>query len=222
MEYSVIIPTFNRARFIPRALRSVVNQDCITQDQIEAIVVDDGSADDTEAVVRSFDPGGAKLNYIKIAHVGEPGTVRNFALEVVTGRYVAYCDSDDFWLPHHLATAQQEFKKTPSLAMVMTYWGFGKFVLRPDGAIETHYIVPHHPTSAVNTNCRIHKRECIDWVGRFNTSRWGEDQDFFDRITNGYETRKVLIVTNVNGYIVGGNNLTYEFDHGIKQKFFFG
>lgn len=222
MEYSVIMPTYNRARFISRAIRSVIDQDCIPKSEIEIIVIDDGSTDDTETVVRSINARGTNLCYIKKEHIGQPGTVRNIGLDVAQGNYIAYCDSDDFWLPHHLATAQQEFKKDPKLAMVMTYWGFGKFVLKDDNSIETHWKVPTHPTWAVNTNCRIHKKQCVEWVGTFNTSRWGEDQDFFDRITNGYKTKKVMIVTNVCGYIVGGNNLTYEFDPMVKRNFFHG
>lgn len=224
MEFSVIIPTYNRAKFISRAILSVADQDCVNKATIEIIVIDDGSSDDTEAVVNSV-RGRANpcvIRYVRVPHSGQPGTTRNVGLNMVTGRYVAYCDSDDFWLPHHLATAAQYLKREPSLAMLMTFWGFGKFKLHGDGRIETAYIVPQHPNTAVNTNCRIHKRECIDWVGQFNESRWGEDQDFFDRITNGYDTKKVLIVTNVNGYIVGGNNLTYEFDPGIKRAFFNG
>lgn len=222
MEFSVIIPTFNRARFIGRAVRSVINQDCIAKSEIEAIVIDDGSTDDTEQVVKDLDPKGASIVYLKQPHCGQPGTTRNAGLNAAKGDYVAYCDSDDFWFPHHLITAKQEFRADPALAMVMTYWGWAKFRLHPEGWIENTFLVPHHPVSAVNTNCRVHKRQCIDWVGRFNESRWGEDQDFFDRITNGYRTKKVVIVTNVCGYIVGGNNLTYEFDPKIKQRFFMG
>lgn len=222
MEFSVIIPTYNRAKFIFRAVRSAADQDCIRKEDIEIVVIDDGSTDDTESIVKSIDLRGATLKYLKIAHCGQPGTARNAGLDAATGKYIAYLDSDDFWLPHHLATAKQEFRKDSSLAMVMTYWGFGKFIIHQDNSIETQYIVPHHPVHAVNTNCRVHKRECMEWVGWFNTSRWGEDQDFFDRISNGYRTKKVVVVTNVNGYIVGGNNLTYEFDPSIKQKFYNG
>jgi hypothetical protein len=57
-------------------------------------------------------------------------------------------------------------------------------------------------------------------VGTFNTSCWGEDQDFFQRIENSYPCHKTGIVTSINGYIKSGNNLTYNFDKGIKERYF--
>ena len=230
MEFSVIIPTYNRARFIGRAIRSAVNQDCIPKSEIEIVVIDDGSDDDTEQVVKSIDYKGTVLNYIKTAHVGQPGTARNTGLDASKGDFIAYLDSDDFWFPHHLATAKQEFKANPDLLMVMTYWGFARFradPYAPDGVATKyedykHPVDPHGINTAVNTNCRVHRRHCTDLVGKFNTSRWGEDQDFFDRIWNRYrdKCKKVHVVTNVCGYIVGGNNLTYEYDANLKRRFF--
>lgn len=129
-------------------------------------------------------------------------------------------NSDDYWLPHHLTTAMQEFKKYPHLMMVSNFWGLAKFTLCPSGRILNDYVVPPHPKYVVNTNCRIHKKECLNTVKEFNTSCWGEDQDFFNRIEQKYPQSKTGIVTSVNGYIQGGNNLTYLFDKGVKDKYF--
>lgn len=221
-KYSVIIPTYNRARFINRAIRSVANQHCIEPSDIEIVVVDDGSTDNTQDVVTSIDVRPCNLRYIKLTHCGQPGTTRNVGLDKAAGQFIAYCDSDDFWFPNHLATVQVEFEKRPELMMVSTYWGMAHFVIHPEGWIENKYVVPPHPTYAVNTNCRVHARGCIDGANgfRFNASRWGEDQDFFNRIEHNFPSKKVLVVTNVCGYIQGGNNLTYNFDNNIKSRYY--
>lgn len=219
IEFSVVMPAYNRAGFIRRAAMSVLNQDCIPAGGIELIIVDDGSTDNTEETVRSISPNGHSIVYIKIAHIGQPGTVRNVALQRCTGNIVAYCDSDDFWLPNHLATVWQEYKKDPNLGMVSNFWSFARFFKDGNGNPGCQYEIAPHSNETVNTNCRTHKRSCIEAVGYFNTSCWGEDQDFFQRVEAKFPHKKTYIPTNVNGYIKGGNNLTYNFDTTIRQRY---
>jgi glycosyltransferase involved in cell wall biosynthesis len=94
---SVILPTYNRARLLPRAIASVLNQ---SFDDLELIVVDDCSTDDTEQVVRSF-------NDYRVVFVagqrnrGDAGA-RNYGAQRARGKYLAFQDSDDEWLPHKL------------------------------------------------------------------------------------------------------------------------
>lgn len=220
MQFSVIIPAYNRAAFISRALRSVADQDCVDRSSVEILVVDDGSTDGTADVAGGVDVSPCHLDVTRRPHCGEPGTTRNVALRKARGEYIAYCDSDDLWLPHHLATAMQAFRGNEGLMMVANYWALAQFVVRPGGAIENKIVVPTHPTWAVNTNCRVHKRSCLEKVKNFNKSRWGEDTDFFQRIEDNYPTTKTGIVTSINGYIKGGNNLTYDSDLGIKGRYF--
>lgn len=217
---SVIMPTFNRAAFIKRAAESVFDQDCIPENSIQLIIIDDGSGDNTDKVIPTINKRSQRLYYEKIPHIGQPGTVRNYALKKAEGAFIAYCDSDDFWLPHHLSTALQEFRKRPELGMVANFWGLAKFSVMPDGTINNEYVVPPHTKDIVNTNCRVHRRECLTRVSSFNTSCWGEDQDFFNRIDAMYPSVRTGIVTSVNGYIRGGNNLTYLFDQGVKQRYY--
>ena len=97
---TIILPTFNRARFLPEAFASI---DAQTFRDWELIVVDDGSTDDTEAVVRAWsDRIDRHLHYVKQENRGAYGA-RNTGLDHATGEYVAFFDSDDLWLPHHLA-----------------------------------------------------------------------------------------------------------------------
>lgn len=94
---SVIIPTFNRQKVILNCILSIVNQ---TYDNIEIIVVDDGSTDDTKKEVESFFlkyDGNKKLKYITQKNKGA-SSARNYGLEVASGEYIIFFDSDDIML----------------------------------------------------------------------------------------------------------------------------
>jgi glycosyltransferase involved in cell wall biosynthesis len=92
---SVIMPTFNRADTIRRAIRSVQAQ---TFTDWELIVVDDGSTDNTVALIEGRDP---RLKLIRQENQGT-AWARNAGLSASAGSYIAFLDSDDEWLPHHL------------------------------------------------------------------------------------------------------------------------
>jgi len=92
---SVIMPTFNRADTIGRSIRSVQAQ---TFTDWELIVVDDGSTDNTVALIEGCDP---RLKLIRQENRGTAGA-RNAGLLASAGSYIAFIDSDDEWLPHHL------------------------------------------------------------------------------------------------------------------------
>jgi glycosyltransferase involved in cell wall biosynthesis len=94
---SVIIPTFNCARFLGRAIETALTQ---TYRDYELIVVDDGSTDETREVVASF---GSKLRYLYQPN-GGVYSARNLALSSANGELVAYLDADDMWYPHKLDT----------------------------------------------------------------------------------------------------------------------
>ncbi|SHL54229.1 glycosyltransferase family 2 protein [Hymenobacter psychrotolerans] len=96
--FSIVIPTYNRAGFIADTLRSVLAQ---TFTELEIIVVDDGSKDETATVVERFtDP---RVQYMPKAN-GERGAARNYGLARARGEYVLFLDSDDLFHPTHLAT----------------------------------------------------------------------------------------------------------------------
>lgn len=95
--FSVIIPTFNRADLLRQTLESVWRQ---TFTDYEVIVVDDGSTDDTAAVLAEVAP---KTNLITQQNAG-PGIARNKGAENARGEYLAFLDSDDLWFPWTLET----------------------------------------------------------------------------------------------------------------------
>lgn len=95
--FSIIIPTFNRAALLQQALESIAQQ---TFRDFETVVVDDGSSDATQQVVESC---GFDVLFLRQENRG-PGAARNLGIEHARGRYVAFLDSDDQWLPWTLET----------------------------------------------------------------------------------------------------------------------
>ncbi len=96
MYVSIIIPTFNRAGFICRAVDSVLKQ---SFEDTQLIVVDDGSRDDPRRLLSKYND--KRLRYIYQENRGV-SAARNTGLDAAKGRYVAFLDSDDFWLKHKL------------------------------------------------------------------------------------------------------------------------
>ncbi|HEY3063801.1 MAG TPA: glycosyltransferase, partial [Chloroflexota bacterium] len=109
MNVSVIIPTWNRAGFVGRAIQSALDQ----RPTPEVIVVDDESTDNTEEVVRRFD----NVTYIRQENRRE-GAARNAGAARATGTYLAFLDSDDYWLPDKLVHDVQRFEQPDDPALV--------------------------------------------------------------------------------------------------------
>ena len=99
--YSVIIPTYNRAKLISEAIKSVLEQ---TFKDWELIIVDDGSTDNTKETVQKFYDERIKYHYQENQ---ERSAARNTGIDLATGDYLCFLDSDDYYLENHL----QSFKK---------------------------------------------------------------------------------------------------------------
>ena len=95
---SVVIPTYNSSAYIMHALESALNQ---TYDNLEVIVADDASTDDTCAIVRKLEDPRVKL--IERTENEGGAVARNTAIRAATGRYIAFLDSDDYWMPNKLS-----------------------------------------------------------------------------------------------------------------------
>jgi glycosyltransferase involved in cell wall biosynthesis len=102
---SVIIPTYNRAGILCEAVRSVLAQ---TLRDLRLIVVDDGSTDDTLRRLGEF--ADSRLSCLPLEHRGMPGRARNAGAAAAEGRYLAFLDSDDLWLPEKLERQRRFFE----------------------------------------------------------------------------------------------------------------
>jgi glycosyltransferase involved in cell wall biosynthesis len=107
---SVVIPTYNRAQLLPRALGSVLAQ---TRSPDEVIVVDDGSTDDTARVVARY---GRRVTYIYKDN-GGASAARNRGVDSAAGEFVAFLDSDDLWRPRFLEQIEHAIDETGERAL---------------------------------------------------------------------------------------------------------
>lgn len=110
---SVVIPTYNRSAFLRDAIDSVL---CQQEAAFELIVVDDGSSDDTEKIVESY---GTAVRYVRQSNSGV-SAARNKGLAMACGEWLAFLDSDDFWLPGKLRLQLDYLAATPALKVCQT------------------------------------------------------------------------------------------------------
>lgn len=115
-KVSVIVPTYNRAHVIDRAIRSVLNQ---TYQDFELIIVDGASTDNTEEVVKIFND--VRIRYIRQEINKGTQAGRNIGIKAAKGEYIAFQDSDDEWLPEKLEKQMKVFQQlSPKVGMVYT------------------------------------------------------------------------------------------------------
>ena len=128
---SVIIPTYNRAKYITSAIDSVLSQ---TYNNIEIIVVDDGSNDSTREVLYRY---GNKIRYVYQENLGV-SAARNRGIELSKGEWIAFLDSDDVWFPKKLSVQMEHISERPEIDVHVT----NVFISREN--------IEHNPLSLVS------------------------------------------------------------------------
>src|SRR5690606_35592492 len=114
-----IIPLYNKERHIKSTIESVLAQ---TFQDFEIIIVNDGSTDNSEALVNSIsDP---RIKYFKQENKGV-STARNFGIEKSSAKLIAFLDADDYWYPNHLNHLKTLFETFPGCGIYAT--GYEKF-----------------------------------------------------------------------------------------------
>jgi glycosyltransferase involved in cell wall biosynthesis len=176
---SVIIPAFRVAPFIRETLDSVLSQ---TYTDYEAIVINDGSPD-TEELERNLEPYRDKIIYLKQENQGA-GAARNAGLRVARGRYVAFLDGDDVWLPIHLEEQIRLIESDGGFDLVysdsqnLTESGLGATCMEVNpsqGPVTFESLV--NGRCSVITSTVLARREVIDRVGLF-APQFRNSQDF--------------------------------------------
>ncbi len=166
---TVILPTHNRAELLPRAIASVLSQN---YKDLELIVVDDASTDNTEAVVRQVEDD--RIRYLRLANNRGATAARNAGISAARGEFIAFQDSDDEWLPGKLEKQMSVFRKGgPSVDIV--YCGFqrvseqsvvdvpGPHIVTTKGDLSRIILFENF----VTTQSLILRRRCLENVGMF-------------------------------------------------------
>ena len=182
-EVSVIIPTHNRSERVVRAVQSVLDQ---SFKDLEILVVDDGSTDDTEARLVHY---GTSITYMRQSANRGVSAARNKGIENSSGTWIAFLDSDDYWLKDKLRFQMEFLRRTPDAVACQTeeIWirrgrrvNPKKIHKKPSGEIFQHSL----RLCLVSPSSVILKRSVFDGIGLFDeTLEAAEDYDLWLRIS---------------------------------------
>ena len=181
---SVIITTYNRRDFVGEAVASVLAQSCTA---FELLVVDDGSTDDTEEVVRPY-LQDERVRYVSKANGGQASAL-NFGLVRTSAPLVCFLDSDCRWLPEKLAAQLAALRDHPAVGVV---YGENE-VIDARGHVTGHMTMSRFSGQVVtqllydnfvNFNCSMIRRDLLERVGDFNEQlRRNPDYDLWLRMS---------------------------------------
>ena len=119
MSVTIIMPSYDSEKFIIESVESVLAQ---TYSNWELIIVDDCSPDDSNKIITKYVDSDCRIKLIKLQKNSGPAIARNMAIETANGRYIAFLDSDDVWLPNKLET-QINFMHDNDLAFTYSSYG---------------------------------------------------------------------------------------------------
>ena len=199
---SVVIPTYNRARKLLRAISSVLYQ---TFTDYDVIVVDDGSDDGTADCLK---PVMDQIKYMRHPENMGVSAARNSGIKASRYPFIAFLDSDDYWLPQKLSAQMAFFKQNPEAVACQTeeIWirkglrvNPGKRHLKPSGEI----FVPSLKLCLVSPSAVVLKRSLLDEVGLFDEDLPAcEDYDLWLRISCRYPIHLIPghLVVKEGGY----------------------
>jgi glycosyltransferase involved in cell wall biosynthesis len=182
LAFSVIIPVYNRTDMLKRAVGSVLRQDF---DDFEVIVVDDGSVDDIRSIVETF--SDSRIRYHRQSNRGA-SAARNAGIDRARGDYVAFLDSDDVYLPHHLATMHAILQKAPDAVaycpIIATRGKNGSFMKPPRALARGEDMATYLMCDRgfVQTSGVCLSREIATRIRYRDDAKFGDDTDFAVRL----------------------------------------
>jgi glycosyltransferase involved in cell wall biosynthesis len=169
---SVVLPTYNRAPTLERAIESVLNQ---TFTDFELIIVDDGSTDETRLILGKY----AGLSNVRLTASSRRGcaAARNIGIRLSQGCYIAFQDSDDEWIPDKLAKAVAALENTGPETGVFysdmlrictdgSFTGFKSPDVKP-GVLVDESTLDYH-VSNIGIQSAVIKRQCLEETGYFD------------------------------------------------------
>jgi glycosyltransferase involved in cell wall biosynthesis len=229
---TVIIPTYNRARYLPDCINSVLTQSTPVD---EILIVDDGSTDGTAELVSSW---GDRVTYLFQSNAGA-AAARNLGLQVATGDFIAFQDSDDIWLPDKNALQLEFFRRYPDVDIVFGL--MANFRGEQDEPIaEIGNTAVYAALKATNTNVEdmfsllltynmvptptvMCRRTCVEKAGMFDVGlRIAEDFEYWLRISSlcrfGFIDRVLLKRRRHDSNLIDERHIRLHCQIGILQN----
>jgi len=194
--FSIILPTFNREKLLPRAIKSVLYQ---IFKNFELIIIDDASTDNTAKVVKQFSDPRIRY-YFHTKNMGV-SSARNYGIRLAKGQYISFIDDDDEYLPGFLEKTFHQLLCVPQ-SVGFTWTGLHHIESKLNGkkrVSEKHWLPePHHPKDRYRTFLHSMylgtgwgltiRRQCFDHIGLFDESfKAGEDTEFILRLCESFE-----------------------------------
>jgi glycosyltransferase involved in cell wall biosynthesis len=205
--FSVVIPTYNQAKFLGEALQSVVDQ---TYPYWEAFVINNNSIDDTEAVARSFQDSRIKL--INFSNQGVIAASRNLAISQSQGEFITFLDSDDTWYPQKLETCLNALTEgNDFVCHGQDHFVEGQAGKKPVvyGPVErTQYYKLLTEGNCLSTSASAVRRNILEQCGKFSldaTFNTSEDYDLWLKLARA--GARIKILDSIHGsYRIHGAN----------------
>jgi glycosyltransferase involved in cell wall biosynthesis len=185
---SIVIATYNMARFLPLAVRSALDQ---SYGNIEVLVIDDGSQDNTGAVMAPF-RSDHRVKYVTQQNRGQ-AAAKNCGVRKAQGKYIAFLDADDLWIPDKLEQQMPLFRGSPTVGVVYSRLAYideaGRDLRIADNELfRGHVSGPMLIRNFIGFGTSIVKKECFDSLGYFDESiGMGIDYDLWLRLSTQYE-----------------------------------
>lgn len=184
-DIAVVIPCHNGARFLSRALDSALVQ---TRPASSIYIVDDASTDETPTIATHYATTYPNVRFIRLDENVGPASARNRALDRATEQYVAFLDSDDYWLPEHLAVLGAQLDRHPEAAVA-----FSRVTARGGDPPAEPAAVPGRPCNMLRTllvdnlipqSATLARRDRVLDVGAYRDGlRFAEDYDLWLRLS---------------------------------------
>lgn len=225
---SVIIPTFNRAQLISHAIDSVLRQSYVN---FELIIVNDGSSDNTEEVLMSYND--ARIKIFKHSINRGQNAALNTGIKQVSGTLIAFLDSDDTWMPEMLSRQVESFRNESDPICSYTY--AGKFVGDSIHIVKKFSLTGFNYREALRQCYVSHMitlmidRRCLNIVNEFDENfTVCQDDDFCLRLAKYYPFKLIKeplalinetensIISNKLSYANGWKRLFLKFEQDLK------
>ena len=192
-KVSVIIAVYNGEKFLVQSINSILRQ---TYDNLELILVNDGSTDKSEDVIGAIDD--PRIRYFKIKNTGSPSKPRNIGISNAEGEYIALCDQDDTWLPEKLEKQLEIFKlhQNDNVGLVAASANVvdsdnkveGLLRIKKNGYLKPQIFFDNLLNENFITACSVLiRKDVFTNLGRFNEKLVGtDDYEMWLRISEKY------------------------------------
>ena len=187
---SVIIPTFNRAKLLIRAINSVINQ---SFEKWECIIVDDGSSDNTFEAVNRLIAKDERFRYMKHANKKAPLTF-NTGIQASVGRFITFLGSDDEYKKEHLQLRVEFMEAHPEVDLIQ---GGAEIIGSPYVKDKNDFSKEIHISECKIGGTFFGKREVFLTLEGFKNIKYSDDSEFWERAEKTFEVRDVDLPTYV-------------------------